>query len=112
MIRSPAVSSNTVYFTGFDGTTQGLYSLNETNGKLNWVRALCLDHDRRFSIPDLGRMSTSLTTAAPCTQSIRGTGKLDWKKSVGGLPENTPDIANGEVYVVATGLRAPTSCGI
>ena len=37
---SPLVSSNTVYFSGWDGTANTLYSVNETSGAINWTREL------------------------------------------------------------------------
>ena len=99
---APAVSSNTVYFTGFNGTSWALYSVNETNGSVNWTRALS------SSIPGSPALTSAdvyVTDDSGTAYAVnRGTGKIDWKKAtLGGPSAGTPDIANGEVYVVANG---------
>jgi eukaryotic-like serine/threonine-protein kinase len=102
VLRSPAVSSNTVYFTSWNGSMQTLYSLNETSGAVNWTRPLSTS--TIGGSPALSSADVYVADYSGTMYAVnRSTGKLDWKKSVGGSPGGTPDIANGEVYVVATG---------
>jgi len=102
VISSPAISSNEVFFTGWNGTSQALYSLNETNGKQNWMHPLA--STTVAGSPSLSSQDVYVPDDSGAVYAIvRSTGKQDCKHAVGGLPETTPDIANGEVYVVATG---------
>ena len=97
-VSSPLVSSNTVYFSGWDGTANTLYSVNETSGAINWTRELSTNE--LWGTPALSSADVYLGDYSGTMYAVkRSNGKIDWHHAVGGHPRAEPAVVNGSVYL-------------
>jgi eukaryotic-like serine/threonine-protein kinase len=97
-VSSPLVSSNTVYFSGWDGTANTLYSVNETSGTINWTRELSTNE--LWGTPALSSADVYLGDYSGTMYAVRrSNGKIDWHHAVGGHPVAEPAVVNGSVYL-------------